>query len=319
MSDVVNPGLVNVADEVLGNPDPNNSIRLLVPEDTDALVDVADQGYSPAENGVDAETFPTPTNVVVTQAPTGQVVLSDPVPNAAEVFVDDQVIGQGGMVFIDPTDPAAGKQFVPPGEFLVVGSAESIQTNASAATTVLCTVTAVYDADNLWNAPTPTTTRYLLAVGPPALTSYPISILGRNIVFSNDTPTAANQGAVRAIGGFGTNFVTIAQEDQNDQGVPELATPHVGDTFTLDVQRQGAQDIQRTGVPPVDVVILPPPPAFVPNANQALNNEGDVNVSTGQQPGSPIVTSGVRTVTAVDVFVADQASAVGLPTNVNVP
>ena len=145
-----------------------------------------------------------------------------------------------------------------------------------------------------------------------------ISILGRNIVFSNDTLTAANQGAVRAIGGFGTNFVTIAQEDQNDQGVPELATPHVGDTFTLDVQRQGAQDIQRTGVPPVDVVILPPPPAFVPNANQVLNNKGDVNVSTGQQPDlhrhvGRAHGDGCR------CFRGNQASAVGLPTNVNVP
>jgi len=318
MADVVNPGLVNVADEVEGNPDPNNSIRLLVPEDTDALTDVADQGYPPAGNGVDAVVFPTPRETVVTQVPTGQVVLSSPVPPAAEIYVDDQVIGRGSMQPVDPTDPSAGLNFVPPGEFLVVGPAESIQTNSTDATTVLCTVTAVYDADNLWNAPTPTTTRYLLVVGPPALTSYPISIQGREIVFADDTLTVADQGAVRVIQGYSTNYLTIAKEDPEDS-VTELADPQVGDTFTLDVDRQGAQDVNHVGGPPTDVTIFPAPLPFLPNPGQSSAPFVDANASTGVQPNKPIITSGVSVPTAVTVEVADQATSVGLPVNVNVP
>src|SRR5271157_2152947 len=313
MADVVNPGLVNVADEVLENPDPNGGSVLLVPENTDALTDAADQGYPPAGNDVDASPFPTPTEVTVTQVPTGQVVLSSPVPNAAEVNVDDQVIGQGVWVYIDPLNPAAGKKFVPPGEFLVVGPDASIQTNYSEETTVTCTVTGVYDADNLWNAPGVATTRFLLVVGPPTLTSYPISILGRNIVFADDTLTTADAGAVRVIGGYNTNYLTISKEDLSDSNVPELAIPQIGDTFTLDVQRQGAEDIRRTGAPTADVTIFPPPPTFVPNPNQDLASQGNVNVSTGPQPGLPIINSGVGAPTASNVFVADQSTTVGLP------
>jgi len=443
--DVTNPGVVNVADEVAENPDPNNSIRLLVPEELDALTDAADQGYAPAGNGVDSTVFPTPKEVIVTQVPTGGTVLSTPTPNAQEVIVGDSVLGQGtwktnsaqlrlvsvqinvtqafvsstfalgvGTVLesrqngflapdqfgsVDPTSinavttsanvlsdgsqvnyiihlrsaggavvfsdlsagtftitltyndgsttsvsitllqlqalgavsdaevalvnlkPAAsfntGTSFVPPDEFLVVGPDQSINTNYSEQSSVTCTVTAVYDADGPWTPVGPSTTRYLLAVAPPALTSYPVSILGRQIVFTDDTITQDDAGATRQITGYGTNFVAINQSDPNDD-IPSLTPPVAGDTFILDVQRQGAEDIQRTNTPTVDVVIAPPPLPFVPDAGQALNNEGTVDVSTGPQPGAPIITSGVAVPTAVNVFVADQALTVGLPVNVNV-
>ena len=330
MSDVNNPGQVSVEGEVYGNPNPNGVPALLVPEQLDDLTDVSDQGYSPATNGVDSTTFPIPAEVVVTQVPTGQAVPATFPPKATEINVDDQVLGQGVWVYVDPLNPSAGKRFVPPGEFLVVGPDQSIQTNASEATTVLCTITAVYDADNLWQYATYLTTRFLLVVGPPALTSYPISILGRQIIFADDTLTSEIAGAVRIITGYSTNYLVVDNSNPNDPNVPSLVVevappppppgvfvfPQVGDTFQLDVQRQGSEDISRTGQPPANVVILPPPPAFVPNQDQALINAGTVDVSLGPQPNKPIITSGTSAPTAIDVNVADQATAVGLPVNV---
>jgi hypothetical protein len=318
MADVTNPGIVNVADEVYGNPDPNNSIRLATPEQRDELTEAGDQGYPPAANGVEASVFPTPAEVRVTQVPTGGAVLASPIPFASEISVDSQCIGQGTWVYVDPMNPAAGKRFVTPGEFLVVGPADSIQTNNSEETTVLCVITGVYDANNLWNPAGPTTTRYALSVAPPALTSYPVSILGRQIVFSDDTLTATDHGATRTITSFSTNFVVVDQSDPNDPSVPTLTLPVIGDTFVLDVQREGAQDISRTSSPTLDVVIQPPPQGFVPNAAQALGNEGTIDVSTGPQPGQPIITAGTPAPTAVNVFVADQDAVVGLPINVNI-
>jgi hypothetical protein len=324
MSDVNNPGQVSVEGETYGNPDPNNGDVLLVPEQLDALTDVGEQGYPRASNDVDATTFPTPSEVAVTQVPTGGVVQSTVVPPAVEVNVDESVLGQGVWVPVDPMDPSAGKRFVTPGEFLVVGPDQSIQTNNSKATTVLRTITAVYDADNPWNAPTPTTTRFMLVVGQPTLTNYPISILGRQIVFADDTITVGDQGAVRNITGFSTNYVVVNSDNPNDQVVPSLINtdaptgPQIGDTFTLDVQRQGAEDISRESLPTINVVISPPPLVDVPNPGQALNNRGTIDVSTGPQPGQPIITSGTPTPTAINVQVADQATSVGLPVNVNI-
>jgi hypothetical protein len=182
----------------------------------------------------------------------------------------------------------------------------------------------------LWQPATYLTTRFLLVVSPPALTSYPISILGRQIVFTDDTITTQIAGAVRAITGYSTNYLVVDSSNPDDPNVPSLvvevtppppppgvfAFPQVGDTFLLDVQRQGAQDISRTNSPTLDVVILPPPPQFQPNPNQALENQGTTEVAFVRQPGQPIINSGTSAPTAITVQVADQATTVGLPVNV---
>jgi hypothetical protein len=316
MSDVNNPGQVSVEEETYGNPNPNGGSGLLFPETPDDVTPIADQGYPPAANGVDSSTFPTPTDVTITQVPTDGQVLVTNEPDATEVIVDEQVIGQGTWVYVDPLNPALGKKFVTPGEFLVVGPASTVQTNLSETTQVLCTVTAVYDADNLWNAPTASTTRFALVVAPPSLNSYPISILGREIVFDSATITTADRDAVRVITGYKTNYIVIDKEDPEDETVPLLADPVVGDTFWLDVEREGSQDIIQHSDAPTNVYISPAPPSFVPNPSQALINAGNVDISTGPQPGQPIITSGTSAPTAITVQVADQATSVGLPTNV---
>jgi hypothetical protein len=322
MSDVNNPGQISVEGEVYGNPNPNGGTVTLTPEQLDALTQAANQGYPPAVNGVDSTTFPTPVEVTISQVPTGQRVLAYYEPNAIEVNVDAQVLGQGVWVLVDPLNPALGRRFVPPGEFLVVDSKTTIQTNESVATTVLCTITGVFDADNLWNAPTATTLRLLLTVSAPALTSYLVSVLGREITFSEVTLTPSIAGAVRTITGFGTNFVAINVNNPNDSEVPSLITlpgpvrPVVGDSFWLNVQREGAQDVSQDVTTPIDVIILPQPPAFVPNAGQSLHNEGTIEVALVPQPNLPIITSGTQVSTAITVQVADQSAVNGLPKNV---
>lgn len=316
MSDVNNPGQVRVEDEVYGNPDPNGGSELLIPETPDDLTAVADQGFPRSDNDVLASTFPTPSEVTVTQVPTGQDVLVTTDPNATEVMVDEQVIGQGTWVYVDPLNPALGKKFVTPGEFLVVGPSTTVQTNLTETTEVLCTITAVYDADNLWSAPSATTTRFLLVVAPPELNTYPVSLLGREVIFDEATTTVANREAVRAITNYQPTFIVINKADPDDETVPSLADPVVGDTFWLDVEREGAQDLIQEVPDTINVVIQPPPPSFVPNPSQSLVNEGTVNIALLPQPGQPIITSGTPAPTATTVQVADQATTVGLPTNV---
>ena len=47
--DVTNPGLVNVADQAYGNP--STAVQsLAIPEDSDVLTPVADEGYPRAED-----------------------------------------------------------------------------------------------------------------------------------------------------------------------------------------------------------------------------------------------------------------------------
>ena len=314
--DSTNPGLVEVASQVYGNPDPNGGTRLLVPRQLDVLIPVGDEGYPPA--GSQVTSYPIPAEVVPVGLLGVPVTPWSPVPPATNFNVDDQVLGQGVWLPVDPLNPAAGKKFVTPGEFIVVGPSESFQTNYSEATTVLCTVVAVYDADNLYHAPVPTTTRYMLVVGPPALTSYPVSMLGRQIVFADDTTTVADQGAARIVTGFSTNFLVIDKNDPNDEIVPILIDPVVGDTFTIDVQRLGSEQVNTTGAPTANVIIAPSPKVNVPYPSQAGQGGGTFNVSTGPQPGQPIITSGVRVPASETVNIADQASAVGLPRNVYV-
>ena len=66
--DVTNPGLVNVADHVVGNPSVAVS-SLAVPENDDVLVPVANQGTPRAEDVAAAgdSTGPTPSNSNVIQ------------------------------------------------------------------------------------------------------------------------------------------------------------------------------------------------------------------------------------------------------------
>lgn len=316
--DVTNPGVVTVADETYGNPSPNGGTQKWIPRERGVLLPAADEGYPPAANGVESAVHSTPADVTVTELPFLFPSSSSPVPNAAEVNVDAQVIGQGSFVPYDPSNLAFGLKFVGPDEFVVVGPATSFQTNLTETDLVALTVTSVADADNPLVPPGPSTTRYVLYTSPPSLASYPVSVLGRQVTWGD---LSSNPGAVRNITSYSGNFIVVNRQDvtPSNGNVGNLATPLPGDVLSLDVGRQGAEPVVDFGET-VNVVISPAPPPFVPNPGQASSSDGNFNPTTGPQPGQVLLTSGTVVPTAANVLVPNQAPPVGpgLPANVYV-
>ena len=312
--DVTNPGLVAVANETYGNPDPNGGRAFAIPRELDALIAAAGYGYPPpADAGAEASVFPTPEQVFPDEEPVfvppPRVDFPPPFPN---VDVSAQSIGQGSMQPVDPGNPAAGYAFVEPADFIVVGPADSFQTNAIDETQTSATITAVLDADNLPHAADASTTRYYLVLGPPDLTSYPVSLLGRQIIFADDTLTAADAGASRFIQSYGRNFMVINRDDPLNPDFPTLTLPAAGDVIQFDVNRQGSEQVNTSGGT-TDVFIAPPPPVNVPNVVPTFGSLGNVAITTG---AAPIITSGQIVPTSRFVSVPDECQVVGLPKNV---
>ena len=144
-------------------------------------------------------------------------------------------------------------------------------------------------------------------------------MLGRQITFGD---TAANPDVSRNITGYTSAWIVIDKSEPSNIDDPILQSdPAPGDTFTLDTQRQGSEVITSgTGIVQ-DVTLLPipaaSPPAVPYTADTFPQGQAVVAVSTGQQPGQPIITSGVQVPTAINVNVADQPPiGVGLPPNV---
>lgn len=318
--DVTNPGVVSVASEVYGNPDPNGGQAKWAPRELDVLIPVAADGRPlPPDGGVDASVFSTPKSVKVDTLQGFPATLANFPQIPRQVFVDNQSIGQGSMQEVTPGNPANGFGFVSPADFIVVGSSESFQTN-SVDEIISFTIASVLDADNLPHAATSTTTRYYIVITtPPTLTSYPVSMLGRQVTLTSGNYAGAN----RIIQNYGTNFITLATQDQSvsngdkvdiNTAIGGVLVP--GTTFNLAVNRQGSEQVNTAGGS-VDVFILPPPQVNVPFPGQADQSQGNVFVSTGSQPGSPIIGSGVQIPNNTrNVSVPDECSVVGLPANV---
>jgi len=315
--DVTNPGVVNVASETYGNPDPNGGTARWRPRELDLLTQAAGEAFPvPPGAGAAAVVFPTPSEVDVDLVPYLFPVSSSPRPYATEFNVDEQQLGQGQMVPADPGNPSAGSVFRGPADFIVVGPSESFQTNAIDEI-VSFTILAVYDADNLYQPAGANTLRYYLVVStPPSLTSYPVSLLGRQVTFAGDV-TPANEGAARNIQNYGSNFIVVNRDDQSisNGDVPSMSPPVVGDTFELAVNRQGSEQINTEGGT-TNIFISPPPPVDLPFPPQADLSQGTVDISTELPPGTTIITSGTPAPTARNVNVSDQSAVVGLPQNV---
>ena len=166
--------------------------------------------------------------------------------------------------------------------------------------------------------PSAPTTRYRLGVSPADLLSFGVTLVGREVVFDPGTLTVADQGASRVVEALGAGYVVVSKQDPADARVPTLATPQPGDAFVLNVQRLGSETFSEQTGQVTDVVVAPPPPVFVPDAPSSQSSQGTTDVSVGPQPGTVLVTSGTQVPTARDVYVADQATSVGLPVNVYV-
>lgn len=299
MTDVTNPRQVTVEDEVYANPDPNGGTAQATPRQVDKLVPVANQSRGPAANDVEASVFPTPV-----EASADAPVFTPPVPSSVVPPAPNVVVADQNLVGASVAD------------FIVVGPAESFQTNATTEDLVTLTVTGVYDADALPSAPSATTTRYYLLVAtPPLLTSYPVSLLGRQVIFTS----GVDEDAARFITGYGSAFLVVNRDDltQDNGGVPTLDAPSPGDTLSIDVARLGSEQVNTSGST-VDVVVAPPPQPFLGSPQQGILGGGTTSVSTGLPPGTTIVSSGVQVPTARNVDVSDECQVVGLPTNVYV-
>ena len=333
--DTTNPGLVNVADQAF-NPDLRvNSLG--IPKDDDTLVSIAKQGTPRAKNDPVSEALPKNDDTLIDVAGQGEPraendVTSTVVPVPAESIIAAQAAVPISQDFGEtpgvapsflpfppsPLDPDIAEQDLTAGsiaDFTVAGPDISIQTNQSAETAKDYKVMSILDADTRL-PPTSLTTRYRLTVNPHDLTSLEVSMQGRPIVFDNAILTANNEGASRIITGYGANFIVIDKYDDNDQIVPILDNPHPGDTFTLNVQRQGSEVVSRDTGTTTNVTISPPPLVDVPTGISNENFQGTTEVSTGPQPGEPVITSGEKAPTAINVNVSDQDAVIGLPVNV---
>lgn len=137
--DVTNPGLVNVADQVVGRPDLSVN-HLDVPLQTDDLVAAAAEGYPPAP--ASSTLLPTPTEVIV-----GEEVLPQPsqvrgtVPGVPPLYLPYPP-GPGDVVVGESDVAQSGTS-----EFTVAGPRTSVQTNQNAASEREYVVTSVADAD----------------------------------------------------------------------------------------------------------------------------------------------------------------------------
>lgn len=311
MSDVTNPGLVNVANQAFKPALGVDS--LAVPDNSDVLVPVADQGQPPAENGVDSAVFPTPTeSLVIKQVAIPVSQDFGIVPGVAPLFLSFPVDNLKNNVANQ--NLTAGN----PGEYTVAGPDLSIQTNQTSDTKKTFVVSSVRDADTLLPIVSPgaNTTRYLLKVVPADLGSFGVTMLNRQIVFDDNIVTTQNEGATRIITGCGSNFIVIDCNNPDDVVVPSLATPQIGDTFTLDIQRRNSEVISRSTGIFQDITILPPPLVNQPTGLPNENFQGTTDVSTGPQPGSPVIASGVSVPASIDVNVSEQDAVIGLPVNV---
>jgi len=246
--------------------------------------------------------------------------LLPPVPSFAfGTFTSVADAGGGFSTFTSPTPLPAG---VVNGSIVIIYNSAADYNGAW----VISNITAnTFDLEITWAGDStgdwmlfimPVVPRYLLIVDPADLTSFPVSLLGREIVFGELIGLSEpNSGATRRITGIGANFVAIDSVDPTDS-VPTLVTPQINDTFTLDVQRNGPEVVSFDMDPTEEVTIFPDPPAFIASPDQALLNQGNVEVSTGPQPGEPIITSGENVPASITVNVSDQVTTVGLPKNV---
>ena len=312
--DVTNPGLVNVADQAYGNP--STAVQsLAIPEDSDVLTPVADEGYPIARNFTATEDGhgsrgPTPTeSYVPIQVQPSVSQSTGQIPGVAPLFLpfpQDMIAN----TVVQQTVVQSGTP-----EFTVAGPTTSIQTNQSDDTKRSYVVQSVLDADT-GRAPSGSTMRYKMIVTVPDLLTFGISLLGRKIVFDDNTMTSSDAGATRNISYFGASYITVDRQDLSDSYIPLLSQPQPGDEFYLFIQRQGSETFsEQTGIT-TDVTILPAPAAFVPGSPQAAMSQGTIDVSTGPQPGTPVPTGGIQVPTAINVNVANQATSVGLPQNV---
>src|SRR5271157_3123868 len=234
MSDVTNPGLVNVADQAFKPDLKVNS--LAIPLDDDVLVPVADQDIDPVTGNPLSVTFPTPAEAIVAgQAPTMPSQDFSVTPGVAPLYLPFPP---------SKNDPDVQKQSITAGTIaeFTVGPDMSIQTNITPAIVEDYSVTSVLDADTLQPVvvPTPPQLGTFTSVQDTSLgivtviTNAPLSLTsGLAVVLAKSLPPPGPYDGITTI----SNVISLSSVASSGIAVPNIAT--TGTTFgfpsTLDL------------------------------------------------------------------------------------
>jgi hypothetical protein len=267
ISNIVNPGLVNVADEAYPAPPPG---RQRLPRNTGALTPISNDGYPIVPQGVGR--LPLLANVDVSlqsfKFPQG---FGTPIPPSLVPFLPlIDVVVQDDV----PSDPDDITEFV-------VTQAGSFPTSAAGVETDFeTTITAIIDADT-GGAPTGTTTRYRITLAD-SLVPFGITFIGRQaeVVAAADP---ANIGLTRFIDYWSVNVIFMAAT-VNPNPPPVTTNLVVGDTLSFDVDRDGFENVSNQLGITANVFLNSEPP---------LGLQQQVNFSRGRFLGNFLATSGV--------------------------
>lgn len=287
--DVTNPGLVNVADHVVGNPSVAVS-SLAIPENNDVLVPVANQGEPRAVDVTAAgdSTGPTPSNSnVIQQQPASPSQSRGEIPGVAPQFLP---FPQNNIV------NTVDQQNVPQSQTaeFSVAAGTVIQTNQNAATQRDYTVTKVLDADTGLPpvVPTPPVTGSFSSVqntggstvtvmSPPAIP--PLS--NGDVVNIAGTPSSYD-GAQQV-----SNVLALAGQVQKAIN-PGTGKTTLGSSTTLPPELVTAKKIQVSGAP---YTSPPNAPWSISNVVSISGNIDGIFDNSAVLPGTVIIAAGAAT------------------------
>lgn len=236
ITNVVNPGLVNVADEAYPAPPPG---REKLPRNLGALVPVGDAGFPIVPPGIGNLPLLVPVDVAA-QAFTFPQSFGTSIPPSLIPFLPliDVVVADDALEQLDVTD-------------YVVTQAGSFSTNAPGEeTTFETSIAAIVDADT-GLAPGTDTLRYRITLAD-SLVPFGVTFIGREVevtfasVMPPPPPGEPSVGQTRQIDFWSVNVIFIQRTDATDTFTNNLV---VGDRLLFDTARQGFENVsQQTGV-----------------------------------------------------------------------
>ena len=296
--DVTNPGLVNVADHVVGNPSVAVS-SLAVPENDDVLVPIANQGTPRAEDVAAAgdSTGPTPSNSnVIQQQPASPSQSRGEIPGVAPQFLP---FPQNNLV------NTIEQQNIPQSQTaeFSVAAGTVIQTNQDAATQRDYTVTKVIDPDTGLPPVVPT---------PPLSGSFSsVQNTGGSTVTVMSPPTVPplSNGDVINIAGTPSSLYAGPQQVGNVLALagqvqkainPGAGKTTLGSSTTLPAGLAAAKKISVTGAP---YTSPPNAPWSISNVVSVSGNIDGIFDNSAVLPGTVVIAANAATTLAANQLI----------------
>ena len=288
--DVTNPGLVSVADQVYGNPSVAVS-SLAIPEDTDALVPVADEGNPPAKDITATRNTagPTPAEAnVINQPPATPSQFRGVLPGMPPQFLPFPQPSLANTIEQQSIPQAQTTEFT-------VAAGTVIQTNQNAATQRNYTVTKVLDADTGLPPVVPT---------PPLAGSFTSvqNTGGPTVTFVSPAPlTGLSNGDVVTIAGTPPSSYDGPQQVSNVLSLlgtvqkainPLTGKTTLGSSATLPAMLASAKSIAVTGAPYTNPANTP---WLMSNFVSIGGNINGIFDNSGVLPGTVVIAANAAT------------------------